>query len=101
MAQTGQVIDNVLYLDVFMSESSQDLDITLESGTQELDIEMVGGSEGRLPYYLGEYVVDPRKVEQILETKNKSMRDDVTVNPIFYAETTNLSGGLTAVIGLE
>ena len=97
----GTVIDNVLYLDVFLSQSSQDLDIFLEDGSQELEIELVGGSEGRLPWYLGEYVVDPRKVEQTLETKNKSMRDDVTVNPIFYAETSNPSGGLTAVIGLE
>ena len=97
----GTVIDNVLYLDVFLSQSSQNLDIFLEDGSQELEIELVGGSEGRLPWYLGDYVVDPRKVEQTLETKNKSMRDDVTVNPIFYAETSNPSGGLTAVIGLE
>lgn len=99
MAQ--RVIDNVLYLDIFMSESSQDLDITLENGSQELEIEMVGGSEGRLPYYLGTYEVDPRKVEQTLETANKSMREDVVVHPIFYAETSNPSGGYTAVIGYE
>lgn len=96
-----RVIDNVLYLDVFLSESSQSLDIFLDSGSQELEIEMMGGSEGRLPYYLGEYEVDPRKVEQILETANKSMERDVIVHPIFYAETSNISGGLTAVIGLE
>ena len=97
----GTVIDNVLYLDVFLSQSSQDLDIFLEDGSQELEIELVGGSEGRLPWYLGDYVVDPRKVEQTLETKNKSMRDDVTINPIFYAETSNPSGGLTVIIGYE
>ena len=99
MAQT--VIDNVLYLDIFMSQSSQDLDITFDGGTQELEIEMMGGSEGRLPYYMGAYEVDPRKVEQTLETANKSMERDVVVHPIFYAETSNVSGGLTAYIGLE
>lgn len=82
---------NVLHLDIGL----------LEGSSLNLDVELVGGGSGRLPNYTGSYEVDPRKVEQILETKNKSMRDDVTVNPIFYAETTNLSGGLTAVIGLE
>ena len=97
----GTVIDGVLYLDIFLSESSQNLDITLEDGSEELEIEMMGGSEGRLPWYLGDYEVDPRKVEQTLETKNRSMREDVIVHPIFYAETSNPSGGLTAVIGME
>lgn len=77
------------------------LDVELEQSSQGFDVELVGGGSGRFPYYKGEYVVDPRKVEQILETKNKSMSDDVTINPIFYAETSNLSGGMTAVIGLE
>ena len=99
--QGQRVIDSVLYLDIFLSESTQELDIFLENGSQELEIEMVGGSEGRLPWYLGEYEVDPRKVEQTLETRNKSMRSDVVVHPIFYAETTNPSGGYTAYIGLD
>lgn len=77
------------------------LDVTFEDTSQELDVELVGGGSGRFPYYTGEYVVDPRKVEQTLATANKSMRDDVTVNPIFYAETSNLGGGLTAVIGMD
>lgn len=93
--------NGVLHLDVDLLQGSQLVPIELTESSQEFEIELVGGGSGRLPYYTGEYVVDPRKVEQVLETKNKSMRDDVTVNPIFYAETTNLSGGLTAVIGLE
>lgn len=80
----------VLHLDVELSQSSQDF-----------DVELVGGGSGRLPYYTGAYVVDPRKVEQILETKNKSMREDVTINEIYYSETSNLGGGLTAYIGME
>lgn len=91
----------VLHLDIDLLQSSQLIPIEFVESEQEFEIELVGGGSGRLPYYTGPYEVDPRKVEQILETKNKSMRDDVTVNPIFYAETTNLSGGLTAVIGLE
>lgn len=92
---------NVLHIDVGLDTSSQVIELGLDESSQEFEIELVGGGSGRLPYYTGAYIVDPRKVEQVLETKNKSMRDDVTVNPIFYAETTNISGGLTAVIGLE
>ena len=77
------------------------LDVGLTTSSQQFDIELVGGGSGRFPYYMGDYVVDPRKVEQTLETKNKSMSGDVTINPIFYSETSNVGGGLTAVIGLE
>ena len=91
----------VLHLDVEFLQGSQLLPLDLSESSQTIDIELVGGGSGRLPNYTGAYVVDPRKVEQVLETKNKSMRDDVTVNPIFYAETSNLGGGLTAVIGME
>ena len=87
---SGTVINGVLHLDVDMTESSQ-----------EFEVELVGGGSGRFPYYTGTYVVDPRKVDQTLETKNKSMRDDVTINPIFYAETGNIGGGNTAYIGME
>ena len=76
---------------------------TMEFSTNSMviDIELVGGGSGRLPYYTGTVVVDPRKVDQTLATKNKSMREDVTVNAIYYAETANLSGGNTAYIGME
>lgn len=94
-------MQGALFLDVGFSESSQTLDVFLADSDQTLDIELVGGGEGRFPYYTGDYVVEPRKVEQILATKNKSMSDDVTINPIYYAETSNLSGGVTAFIGLE
>lgn len=87
---SGTVINGVLHLDVDLNDSSQ-----------YLDVELVGGGSGRLPNYIGDYVVDPRKVAQTLETKNKSMTDDVTVNAIYYAETSNLGGGYTAYIGME
>lgn len=42
--------------------------------------------------YLGPYEVTPQVYEQTLETKNKSMRDDVTVYEIPYAEVSNIYG---------
>ena len=91
----------VLHLDVDLLSGSQLFDLDLSTSSQELEVELVGGGSGRFPYYSGPYVVDPRKVEQTLETTNKSMSGDVTINPIFYSETSNVGGGLTAVIGLE
>ena len=79
----------------------EDLDLELEVSPEiNLTIEE-GGGGAPLPYYEGSYQVRPRKVEQILETKNKSMSDDVTVEAINYSEVSNPQGGLTANIGYE
>jgi len=82
-------VQRVMYLDVELNESPTELEITFDAT-----------AGGRLPYYDGRYVVNPRKVPQDLETKNKSMRDDVTVNAINYSETANPYGE-TVVIGYE
>lgn len=80
----------IMYIDVDLNESTTEIDVTFDAS-----------AGGRLPYYDGAYVVDPRKVSQTLDTKNKSMRDDVVVNEIYYAETSNVGGGYTAYIGME
>ena len=49
--------------------------------------------------YTGAYIVDPNFVDQTLETQDKLMEDDVTINAIKVTRTSNLSGGLTVVIG--
>ena len=49
--------------------------------------------------YAGPYEVDPSAHEDItLATRNLAMRDDITVNKIYYAEVSNLSNGVTAYI---
>lgn len=92
---------NVLHIDVDLSESSQSLDVGFDESAQYLDIELMGGGSGRFPYYKGEYEIEPRKSEQTLSVEDKSMKDDVIIRPIFYAETINQGGGYTAVIGAE
>ena len=52
----------------------------------------------RLPDYEGEYAVTPKVDEQTLDTKDRSMVEDVTVNPIPYHEVSNLYG-ITVSIG--
>lgn len=69
-------------------------DILLEG---ELDV----GSGGRLPNFDGEYTVTPKIYAQTLETKNKSMIDDLVVNQIPYSEVSNPSGGNTVNIAYE
>lgn len=51
------------------------------------------------PNYRGPFVVRPNLTVQVLETKNKSLLRDVVVHEIPYAETSNPSGGYTAIIG--
>ena len=50
-------------------------------------------------YYDGEYVITPKDFDQILETEEKAMRDDVTVLAVPYTEVDNPYGGVTCIIG--
>ena len=52
-------------------------------------------------YYDGEYEVTPKLEEQTLETADKTMRKDVTINKVPYSEVHNEAGGLTVVIAFE
>ena len=49
--------------------------------------------------YTGAYNVKPDFNGTILETENKIMTDDVTVEPIVVARVSNTSGGTTVYIG--
>lgn len=52
--------------------------------------------------YDGVYVVTPKiNIDQILETKDKIMENDVTVLKIPLWETSNESGGTTVYIAME
>lgn len=52
------------------------------------------------PEYTGAYEVTPiLNNEQVLDTDNKVMTDDVTVHPIPVVYTTNPYGGKTVLIG--
>lgn len=58
----------------------------------------VGGMISQEPYE-GSYEVTPTIEQQILQTKNKTMVDDLTIKSIPYAEVTNTSNGITVTIG--
>jgi len=79
---------------------SQTIDIT-ENGHYvvdgfrfvNVDVPQCGGE-----HYEGSYEVTPSSSEQILETKNKTMIDNLIVNPIPYSVVDN-EKGLTVTIG--
>lgn len=54
---------------------------------------LVGGTP-----YTEAYEVTPTMAEQVLATRSKTMRDDLTVHAIPYTQTTNESGGYMAII---
>ena len=91
------------YKDIqFSIENTRPLDVSLLKDERVIEITFSEGAGGRLPNYEGTYEVIPKAhVEQILETKNKSMTDNVTVREIPYSEVTNPQGGKTANIGFE
>ena len=55
----------------------------------------------RIPTYDGNYQVVPKSTEQVLSTKDKKMKDDLTVKAIPYFETSNEEDGVTIFIGSE
>ena len=54
---------------------------------------------GDFPFYQGPYSVDPAFEDQVLETKETLLTDDILVNAIMVSRTTNPSGGITVYIG--
>ena len=83
-----------------MSIDGDDFNVELIQSEFDIDFaEAIIVQGERLPNYEGSYEITPRVVEQMLETKDKSMVDDVTVNAIPYVEVSNIGGGYTATIG--
>nr|DAW47941.1 MAG TPA: hypothetical protein [Caudoviricetes sp.] len=59
-----------------------------------VNVPQSGGEE-----YDGDYRVTPKFTEKVLQTKNKFMKDNVSVSPIEVARVSNPSGGTTVYIG--
>lgn len=62
-------------------------------------INIGGADDSNYEVYEGAYIVTPSVSNQTLETANKLMQSDVTIEEIPYAEVSNNSGGKTASIG--
>lgn len=78
------------------------IDVTIiEDGHVNIDVSSIYGTAGGHQYYRGQYVVEPDWDQQVLETKNLLMSDDVTVEGIYVAKVDNSAGGKTVYIGGE
>lgn len=55
-------------------------------------------TDSSIERYDGAYEVTPSKDEELLETKNKKLIDNVTVHAVPYSEVSNESGGYTVTI---
>lgn len=49
--------------------------------------------------YKGVYNITPKATSQTMDTKNKLMKKDITVEAIPYYEVENVQGGVTVIIG--
>lgn len=81
-----------------MSKIIASIDFELGSPTLSFDLGTITG--GRLlPDYTGEYRIIPKVTEQTLDTRDKSLRDDMVVSEIPLTKVSNPKGGKTAIIG--
>ena len=71
--------------------------VTARAPSYEIDVASGILSGGGMPY-TGSYEATPTMAEQVLPTRSKTMRDDVTVHAIPFTQTSNPSGGYTAII---
>ena len=53
----------------------------------------------QIEHYAGDYNITPMQKQQIVQTANKLMDENLVVNAIPYTEVTNLSNGKTVTIG--
>lgn len=74
-----------------------DYELELQNDSEYYELEY-DESSSILPYYTGDYNVIPRVYEQSLETRQKSMSNDVTIQEIPKAEVSNIYG-ITITIG--
>ena len=77
---------------------SADTSIDMEMAEETEVIEFGINSGDVLKPYTGDYEVIPKVVDQVLETKNLGMTDDVTVKEIPTHEVSN-DYGTTIIIG--
>lgn len=73
--------------------------LTLNGDINTTTFEVSGriSASGDVEIYDGEYLVIPKTEEQKLRTKKKLMADDVTVEAIPYAETSNQYGTTVSI----
>ena len=73
----------------------------VQAVSREVAVTILPVREQKLPPYEGAYEASPTFDGQVLATRGLRMLDDVTIDPIYVADTTNPAGGITVFIGGE
>lgn len=74
---------------------------SVNSGAQLIGTVQAGSIVVQEPdYYEGSYEVRPAIKSQTLQTKDKTMLEDLQIEAIPYAEVTNQANGVTVTIGV-
>ena len=89
-------LPNPIIIDVDVGHNVPVIPMTLESNVTTIGVSVGDAINVQIlpsATYDGDYVVIPKAYDdQILETKNLLMKDDVTVKRVPYFETTNPDG---------
>lgn len=85
-------------IDVTVSGLNTELDVTIGASTEAIKADIGEFTIIEPEPYKGSYDVTPTRSVQSLDTDNKMMVRDVTIQPIPYYETSNPKG-ITAIIG--
>lgn len=80
-----------LKININSQESEERIDVKFSSFQTVTDADI----------YEDSYEIIPKTTEQVMETKQKLMADDVTIRKIPFYETSNNTGGTTITIGKE
>lgn len=71
----------------------------LDSSNTDMTFSLSAPSYFEPDLYTGETVVNPDFVGKVLNTRQKLLTSDISVNPIQVEEVSNTSGGVTVYIG--
>ena len=83
----------------FTLQSEQGLTFDLDrGGVIDLSYNLVTPTVIDAQIYTDGYEVTPKTYSQTLDTANKLLRDDITINEIPYFETSNEEDGITVYI---
>lgn len=91
--------EDKLDIQIAVETETPDVVIEIEEETPEIEIMVESGGEGR-EIYSGEYEVEPKFFEDtVLQTKDKIMARNVTVNEIRIEKVSSPTGGYVYYIG--
>lgn len=100
MSEVRWNTDTAILVDANLQPNNMNIKVDLvDDGRINISVDDIYGVAGGYDFFEGPYEVTPETNPQELETKDKLMADNVVVFEIPYYETSNLSGGVTAIIG--